>query len=197
MFKPHVPLSCLTLALIASACGAPDDAELGADESFASHGSALKVDAPVPSPALDVPDGHRIDFFHDAIGVQIYQCQNAESGYGWVFLAPEASLLDRHGRPVIDHLEGPTWESLRDGSKVVASKVASFVEDPSAIPALLLVATEHEGAGRLSKVSYIQRLETAGGMAPSSACDSTNEGELARVDYTATYYFYRAHGRCN
>jgi hypothetical protein len=32
---------------------------------------------------------------------------------------------------------------------------------------------------------------TVGGAAPSQACTGSNLGQVARVPYTATYYFYR------
>jgi hypothetical protein len=44
----------------------------------------------------------------------------------------------------------------------------------------------------MSDVTFIQRLDTVGGLAPTSACDAQHVGEVAGVEYTATYYFYRA-----
>jgi len=126
-----------------------------------------------------------------AIGVQIYACQATSSGFGWVFQAPEATLYDHHGRAVVKHYAGPTWEA-NDGSKVVGAKIAAFTVDPASIPWLLLQAASHAGAGQMADVTYIQRLQTNGGVAPASACDATNVGAIARVDYTATYYFYEA-----
>ena len=38
----------------------------------------------------------------------------------------------------------------------------------------------------------IQRLDTAGGVAPSTGCDAAHEGTEARVDYSANYDFYGA-----
>jgi hypothetical protein len=106
-----------------------------------------------------------------------------------VLKAPEADLLDRHGKFVGNHFLGPTWQ-WRDGSKVkgaAAAKVAS--PDPASnVPWLLLNVTTQAGDGELSDVRHIQRLHTTGGVAPAGAC--TTEGEELRVPYTADYLFY-------
>jgi hypothetical protein len=112
-----------------------------------------------------------------------------------VFQAPEATLYGRRGRVAGKHYAGPTWEAL-DHSKVVATKVAGFTADASAIPELLLQAASHEGSGLLSGVTFIQRLDTSGGLAPAAGCGADQVGAVARVDYTATYYFYEAAQRC-
>jgi hypothetical protein len=44
----------------------------------------------------------------------------------------------------------------------------------------------------MTDVTYVQRLDTAFGLAPATGCDATQVGATARVDYTATYYFYVA-----
>jgi hypothetical protein len=138
-----------------------------------------------------VPAGNELEFFYDAVGVQIYQCQATSSGFGWVFQAPEATLFDRHGRVAVTHFAGPTWQAT-DGSQVVGSKLAGFTVDATSIPWLLLQAKSHTGDGRMSEVTYIQRLETTGGIAPTTGCDAAHVGGIARVDYTATYFFYEA-----
>ena len=57
------------------------------------------------------------------------------------------------------------------------------------IPWLLLFAKTSDGPGIFADVSYVQRVNTAGGNAPSTA--GLNVGDEARVPYTAEYYFYR------
>ena len=44
----------------------------------------------------------------------------------------------------------------------------------------------------LTQTASIQRVATAGGLAPTDACSAANANQFARVPYTATYYFYRA-----
>jgi hypothetical protein len=129
-----------------------------------------------------------------ASGVQIYACaakSNPPAGFEWVLRAPEAALVDRSGHAIGKHYAGPTWESV-DGSTVVGDvKGRDPGPDPSAIPWLLLTVKSSTGAGVLTQTKSIQRLKTVGGVAPSQACGATNVGEIARMPYTATYYFYR------
>jgi hypothetical protein len=67
----------------------------------------------------------------------------------------------------------------------------------------LLKATTHADAcGLFDDVSYIQRLATVGGNAPSTGCDADHLGTIVQVPYSAEYVFYKtkAHGRttqCN
>jgi hypothetical protein len=164
------------------------------DESLGSVTLELGRPVPTPSdPSLVVPEGNKLAFALDAMGVQIYACQaDATTGaYAWVFQAPEATLHSGCGELAGTHYAGPTWEA-NDGSTVKAARVSGFTPDPSAIPELLLKTTTTTGPGRMAKVTFIQRLETVGGIAPSSACDAALAGDIARVDYTATYYFYAA-----
>ena len=55
-----------------------------------------------------------------ADGVQIYECRKAADASfpAWVFVAPDAKLVDAGGMPMGHHYAGPTWEAP-DGSKVV------------------------------------------------------------------------------
>src|SRR5882724_8940255 len=165
--------------------------QVGGEEVGAQDEALSSSCAPVVPPALAVPDGNKLAFHLDAIGVQIYGCQELPTGFAWVFVAPEAQLFNGGGRVVGKHYAGPTWEA-KDGSKVMGAKVASFVSSPSSIPWLLLAATSHEGSGRMSEVTFIQRLDTAGGIAPTGGCDADHLGSVARVDYAATYFFYEA-----
>jgi len=44
----------------------------------------------------------------------------------------------------------------------------------------------------LTKTTFIQRLNTTGGLAPSTGCTSPADiGHLAFVPYTADYFFYK------
>ncbi len=135
---------------------------------------------------LVVPDSNRVEFHAYATGVQIY----VWNGTVWVFKAPEATLYDADGNVVGTHYAGPTWES-NSGSKVVGQRIASVMVDSTAIPWLLLKAKSTAAPGIFTRTTYIQRVNTAGGLAPSAM--DTTAGQEARVPYTAEYYFYRAH----
>ena len=62
--------------------------------------------------------------------------------------------------------------------------------DPDSIPWLLLKAKSNPGAGAFSTVTYVQRLDTAGGVAPTDGCDQARAGTEREVGYTATYAYY-------
>src|SRR4030095_10611238 len=84
----------------------------------------------------------------------------------WVLKAPHALLLDRLDILGI-HFGGPTWQG-NDGSKVVAARVDSVTVDPDAIAWLLLKTTSTSGDGPFADTTYIQRINTVGGLAPAT-----------------------------
>jgi hypothetical protein len=141
-------------------------------------------------PSLAVPPGNDLAFALEAEGVQIYSCAASAASFGWMFQAPEATLSELRGPVVGKHYAGPTWEST-DGSKVVGAKLEAATPDASAIPWLVLRAASHAGNGRMEKVTFVQRILTWGGNAPSGGCDATHAGATARVPYRAVYCFYR------
>ena len=88
----------------------------------------------------------------------------------------------------------------QDSSAVWAAAVASSSDDAfvdaNAIPWLLLrVVGAEDGptpGGALSAASFLQRVNTTGGLAPESGCSRALDiGVKALVPYTADYIFYR------
>ena len=74
--------------------------------------------------AIQVLDGSKVFLIGHAVGVQIYSC----NGTAWSFVAPRANLFDDHGKLIITHFGGPTWQ-LNDGSQVTG-KMAAKVDAP-------------------------------------------------------------------
>ena len=152
------------------------------------------IAVPTVPASLRAPAGQTAFLAARASGVQIYDCKpkaDAPSGFEWVFRAPEAALTDLDGHPIGKHYAGPTWEST-DGSRVVGElRARDPGPNPSAIPWLLLARKSTTGMGVFGPTTSIQRLSTEGGTAPPQPCDSAGAGQVARVPYTATYYFYR------
>jgi hypothetical protein len=134
---------------------------------------------------LKVQRGNVLTFNAIGVGVQIY----VWTGTSWSFVSPEALLFasPMDHVPVGFHFAGPTWESL-SGSTVVGSTVVSCAPNPDAIPWLLVKGVSHAGHGIFQRVTYIQRLNTVGGKAPSTPGNVA--GQVARVPYSAHYYFY-------
>ncbi len=148
--------------------------------------------------SLTVPEGNKVSFHVYAEGVQIYTATasaTSPTGFSWSFTGPEAVLFDAGGNVVGIHYAyaGPTrpaWET-ESGSLVVGARMVPAVTvDVTAIPWLLLEAVSTEGPGVLARTTYIQRVNTAGGLAPAEP--PTAAGQVARVSYTTEYYFYRA-----
>jgi Protein of unknown function (DUF3455) len=122
-------------------------------------------------------------------GVQVYICQHPDAPQ-WIFQAPEATLFNAAGDSVGTHGAGPVWRS-KDGSSVKGDLVQkSPSPDAGAIPWLLLRAASIQGSGIMTKVEFIRRSDTHGGIAPTTGCDAQHLNAAARVPYTATYTFY-------
>ena len=147
-------------------------------------------DLPLPlCESIQVEAGHEVAFHTYAVGVQVYRW----NGTAWVFVEPVANLYADKGfrGQVGTHYAGPTWES-NSGSKVIARRVVNTgcTPDAQAIPWLLLEAVSTDGPGIFDSTTFIQRVNTTGGIAP--AAPGTTVGEEARIPYTAEYFFYRA-----
>lgn len=94
-----------------------------------------------------------------------------------------------------------TWQSSFDTSKVWAKAVGTVKagDDPAscpnsgAIPCLLLQSIGNQqgptGGKFLADVTFVQRLNTKGGAAPTTAC---TVGQTQLQGYSADYFFYRA-----
>lgn len=141
-------------------------------------------------PDVLVPPGGKLLEVVAARGVQVYQCRaKAGGGAEWVFTAPDADL-SANGQPVGRHYAGPHWEA-RDGSRFQGTvKARAEASTPTAIPWLLLTARSMGPEGRWSKVTAVQRIRTAGGVAPGAGCDAGKVGSEQRVPYTADYVLF-------
>jgi len=127
-------------------------------------------------------------------GKQIYVCSaqpGDDSQFSWVLDRPQADLMDEQGNVIGKHYKGPVWEAA-DGSKV-AGQVLQRAGAPNAnaIPWLLLkITSTGQGTGTFARVTYIQRVDTAGGLPPAEGCDKSHAGVETSSDYQATYFFY-------
>ena len=181
MIKTSALFVCLAvLAVLAGVAG-----------SAAAQGYSATAES-VPS-NLTPPAGSILLFELRAQGVQIYTCEadpDDASAFVWTFTAPEAELLNQHGELAGNHIAGPTWQGL-DGSAVVGTVLErADAPDAGSIPWLLLQATEHSGIGAFATITYVQRLDTSGGVAPAEGCDADHEGDEVRQPYEANYAFF-------
>ena len=153
---------------------------------------AGKNDASIPD-KLKPSKEHVVLFHAKAEGFQVYTCKakaDDPKKFEWTLKAPDASLFNDEGKKIGKHYGGPTWEG-NDGSKVIGILIEKApARKDGDIPWLLLKAKDNLGKGQFTKVTYIQRVNTEGGIAPAKGCDQAQEGSEVRVKYKATYIFY-------
>ena len=96
----------------------------------------------------------------------------------------------------VEELESSV-SSLEDTSTIWGLTIDS-VPQPDAIPLLLVQVVGAEdgptGGDELSEATFVQRLNTVGGVAPpSTSCAASGDvGTMALVPYSADYFFYKA-----
>jgi hypothetical protein len=155
----------------------------------------------------------------DAAGNPIFDAAGNPT-FAWKLYTPEATLFSddaRDPKQLITHFFSPnpdehnadplsdnhpiraTWQSSQDSSAVWAR---TFIAGDSvqvtdgAVPWLKLtkvgVQPGTDGGDILSKTTFVQRVNTVGGVAPQAdTCDSLQEvGHVAFRPYTADYIFY-------
>ena len=139
--------------------------------------------------------------------------------FAWTLFTPQATLHAHNLNEIATHYfspnphepspsplaDGPiraTWQHSKDTStvwgKVVpgdASTDAAYVA-PGAIPWLKITIVGAEdgptGGKTLTSTTFMQRVNTSGGVAPSTGCATPADvGKQAFVPYTADYFFYK------
>lgn len=161
---------------------------------FAAAGTAAAAvdNASLPEP-VRVPAGHVATLETVGVGEITYECREKKDMAGafeWAFVVPVAVLNDMQNRAIGKYYGGPTWEA-NDGSKVTGKQVAIAPAAPGNIPLQLVKAEPAMGQGAMTGVSYIQRIETKGGVAPAAVCDMSNRSARQQVGYQAKYVFYK------
>jgi hypothetical protein len=132
-----------------------------------------------------------------AVGVQKYTCQPNGT---WLFTDPEATLYATNGsgKPIGTHFLNfatgrPVWQ-FQDGSSVEAARKASASGGAGNIAWLLLqaaVTASGPDGDRMTGTTWVQRLNTSGGVAPAGTCAP---GDTIAVPYTTDYLFWKATG---
>ena len=117
------------------------------------------------------------------------------------FLSPDTNPNENAPNPL--PFGNATWQNSLDSS-VVWAKTLNFIPAGSdascpntgAISCLLLQSIGSlkgpTGGKVMTNTTYIQRLNTSGGIAPAAGCSVASEvGKQTLVPYTADYYFFR------
>jgi hypothetical protein len=124
-----------------------------------------------------------------ATGVQIFRCEPDKDGFRWAFRLPEAELRDARGQVVAHHGANYSFEDV-DGSRLLGTIVGYDSAPSEDSVRWLLLRTQSFGQGELEKVTYVQRIDTAGGMPPTQ-CPADQANQILRVPFSAKFVFYR------
>ena len=162
---------------------------------------------------IQVPPGNTAFLVGHAVGTQNYICLPSGAGFAWTLFTPQATLFDDGANQVTTHFFSPnpaengtiraTWQHSQDTSSVWARAINQSSEPrfvrKGAVSWLLLqeagVQKGPDGGDTLTATTFVQRVNTHGGAAPASGCDSPPDvGKKAFVPYTADYFFYRDAG---
>ena len=179
MNTPIIVLSAITVTLLSACASTPMT-------------TYSQVDLPM---AVQAPADQKVAMETVGVGKITYECRekaNMAGSYEWVFVGPDATLTNRAGMGIGKYYGPPaTWLS-NDGSKITGTQVAVAPSRPGSIPYQLVKANPASGPGSMSGVTYIQRVATQGGVAPTMTCDESTKGNKEIVNYQADYIFYTA-----
>ena len=124
-------------------------------------------------------------------GVQIYESKpNSTGTYAWALKAPEAELqkLDRRSsRKALrgTNLVSERWKPI--GGQFAAAQGGNAPEGRN-IPWLLVAAKSRSDAGLLSKIDYVVRIATSGGVAPEEAPQKSDRYRQSEVSSRSIYF---------
>src|SRR5215467_7737805 len=138
---------------------------LGSGLNALAEGSGTDNRAPEVPAALSVGTTNKVHFHGFGVGFQVYTW----NGTSWGSAVPDAVLFNGESAVVATHFAGPSWES-NSGSLVVGALPPDgiIIMDTNSIPWLRLKALTAEGPGIFANTTYIQRVNTTGGKAPST-----------------------------
>jgi hypothetical protein len=187
----------------------------------ATQAAADEIRRPRVPHNMRVPDGFDVFLVGHAVGTQNYVCLPSDGGFKYTLFTPQATLFDDDHQEIITHFFSPnpsesppppgqmavgtvraTWQDAHDASTFwgsvnpdETSTNPRFVQ-PGAIAWLLArqagVQAGWAGGSFLTQTRFVQRINTAGGVAPADGCAASSDvGHTAFVPYAADYVFYR------
>lgn len=194
-------ISVCTTAIAAALAFVPAQAIFARDDEVPPVPAAVQVDM----------TANKLFRVGHATGTQNYICLPSGASFKYTLFTPQATLFEKN-KQVMTHFFSPNpdqggtvraawqhddtstvWGEVKDGN---ASSDPAFVE-PGAIAWLKVTIVGYQdgpkGGDKLAGTTFIQRLNTSGGVAPSTGCNSPADvGKQQFVPYTADYFFYKA-----
>jgi len=189
-----------------------------AQEAVSLRTDVDDVTPPQVPDVIKVEDGFVPFLLGRADGTQNYVCRPTGSGFAYTLFTPEATLFNGHDKQLITHYFSPnpeeantdprvdgnlmiraTWQHLDTSTvwaKLHQQPTGSAIVDKDSIAWLLLDVVGHldgpNGGATLSPTKFIQRVNTVGGLPPSTGCSSLADvGKSAFVPYKADYFFWK------
>ena len=182
LFNLTAVLSVAGAVLLASGCSR----SIANKKARLARERAAAIAATQPAVPRSIAAEGRAAFVVHAVGNQVYVWETTGSGGEWKLKEPAARFWNEDGSVRGTHA-GATFE-LTDGSKIVTRRVADAPStDPDAVPWLLLDVTSRAGTGKLETITKVQRINTTGGLGPSTP--GTKAGDEMRVPFAADYVF--------
>ena len=145
-------------------------------------------------PTFEVPAANQGFLLGRGVGTQNYECQPSDplGRVAWTLFTPQATLFSDLGEQLTTHFSSPnpaegfivrvSWQDSRDTSTVWARAIGAVVVTPNAIPWVLLqrVGTRvgPTGGDTLTQTTFIQRVNTVGGVSPTTGCDANCKSGL-------------------
>jgi len=192
-----VIISAISLLVLIS-CSKEQNSSVKNGLTASDAAVASKVESEIPD-TLKVPEGNRLVSDGYATGFQIYQVKRSATDpnvFSWVNIAPLATLFEKPDftNQMSLHFAGPTWlltKGPNKGQRIVGKRIQGITVDATAIQWLLLQAVDSLSSAN-NTITFVQRLSTVGGVAPTTGADEAHLGKLDSIPYTAHYLFYEA-----
>ena len=140
-----------------------------------------------------VPAGHQAVLEARASGELQYECQaikRAPFEYAWLPRDRSIELRDGSNSAIVLSRSGRSWVH-RDGSQLAVREFVEVDNGPHSLPFQRARVEPSMLSGALNNISYIQRINTVGGLPSVRNCSSAELGMRVQVPYEAEYVFWR------
>lgn len=148
---------------------------------------ARPIELPAECSQIQVPEGNSIAYRVYGLGVKDYSWDGTKWVEGGI-IANLYATPNFQGQ-VGTHHGGPTWIS-NSGGLVTGEEEYDCSPDSNSISWQRVRAVEVDGIGMFSDTTFVQRVNTSGGNAPTNP--GTYDGQPVNVPFAAEYIFYRA-----